>query len=159
MEALAHDFNSTAAFLALEANLHAVEAEAQVRKDGNTTSAPPDTAPTTTLVNDPHHSFNLRNVSEEIIRKDFRTEYEAALSPVMVKPLEANSVVISSNVTVDPTFQREVNYMNDWLAKAAESEVPFVPVLSKKKKASKSLKGSSSTSYQTCSLGSLPKPQ
>ena len=145
-----HDFNSTAAFLALEANLHAVEAEAQVGNVGNTTSTPPDTAPSATLVNDPHHSFILRNVSEEITRN---------LPPVTVKPLKTNSVFISSNVNVDPTLQREVNYMNDWLAKAAESEVPFVPVLSKKKKRSKSLKGSSSTAYQTRSLGSLPKPQ
>jgi len=144
---LAHDLNSTAVFLALEANLHADEAEARVV---NTTSIPPDTDPSATLVSAPHHSFILQNVSEEIPRN---------FPPVTVTPLETNNVLISSNVNVDPTLQREVNYMNDWLARAAESEVPFVPVVSKKKKGSKSLKGSSSTAYQTRSLGFLPKSQ
>ena len=108
------------------------------------------------MVNDALHS-SLSNISEEVIRNDIPTENAAVLAPVRVNPLNVNSVVISSNVTVDPTLQREVNYMNAWMAKATKSEVPFVPVISKKKKGSKSLKGSSA--YQTRSLGSFPKSQ
>jgi hypothetical protein len=158
-EVLAHDLNSTEAFIALEANLHADVAEAQARDEGNIHSAPAVTTPPETMVNNQQHSITFQYISDEVVRNDIGTDYETFLSPVTVKSLDVNSVVISSNVTVDPTLQREVNYMNDWLAKAAESDVPFVPVLSKKKKGNKTLKGSTSTAYQTRSLGPLPKPQ
>jgi len=47
--------------------------------------------------------------------------------------------------------------MNSWLAKAAETDAPFIPVMSKshKKKGNKTTKAA----YQTRSLGTIPPSQ
>lgn len=157
-EAPAHDINSTEAFIALEANLHADEAETQVMNEGNISSISAE-AHAESLVNVQQNSFTLQYITEEVVRNDIGADYETVLSPVTVKSLDVNSVVISSNATVDPTLQKEVNFMNDWMAKDAESKVPFVPVVYKKKKGNKTTKAASSTAYQTRSLGPLLKPQ
>jgi len=133
--------------------LQADEAEAQVMNEENISSTPVLTTPAETLVNVQHNSFSLQYIPDDVVRNDIGADYETVLSPITVKSLDVNNVVISS------TLQKEVNFMNDWLAKAAEAEVPFVPVLSKKKKGNKTTKAASSTAYQTRSLVSLPKPQ
>jgi len=38
--------------------------------------------------------------------------------------------VAAADATVDPTLQKEMDFMKTWLAKAAENEVPFSLVIS-----------------------------
>jgi len=57
---------------------------------------------------------------------------------------------------VDPTLQKEIDFMQTWLAKVVVNDLPFSPVISKlqKKKMNKA-----KASYQTRSQGPLPRPQ
>ena len=61
------------------------------------------------------------------------------------------------DASVDPMLQKENEFMNAWMAKAAETDVPFIPVVwkSQKKKGNKNTKAA----YQTRSLGSVPPSQ
>jgi len=58
--------------------------------------------------------------------------------------------------TIDPTLRKEMDFMQDWLNKAAETDVPFSPLISKsqKKKLNENKNG-----YQTRPQGPLPSPK
>jgi len=115
--------------------------------------------PQENLVTRDEPSFTLQyiNVTDVVVINDLGEELEAILSPVTDKSLDVSSIVAAPNAHVDPTLQKEVNFMNNWLAKASENDKPFVPVVSKshKNKVNKPNK----SSYQTRSLDPLPPSQ
>jgi len=79
-------------------------------------------------------------------------EQETVLSLVTNTSLDVSKFVVASDANVDPTLQKEVDFMNSWMARAAETNIPFIPVVSKKKKGNKN----TTTAYQTRSSGPVP---
>jgi hypothetical protein len=51
-------------------------------------------------------------------------------------------------------LQKEVDFMNSWLSKAAETDVPFIPVMSKSQK--KKVNNTTKAAYKTRSSGTIP---
>lgn len=95
-------------------------------------------------------SMPLFNVTYDIVCTD-TVHHEPILTSV--RTLDVRSIVEAPYATIDPTLQKEMNFMQSWLNKAVETDVPFSPVISKsqKKKLNKLKAG-----YQTCSQGSIP---
>jgi len=62
-----------------------------------------------------------------------------------------SSIVAHDDATVDPVLQKEMDFMQTWLAKAAVNDGPFTEVLSKSQK-----KKLQKASYQTRSRGHIP---
>jgi len=87
-------------------------------------------------VNVPPNSFTLHhlNVTKEVGRNTLGADHDTVLSPVTEKYLDVNSIVVLSDAPVNQSLQKEVDFMNNWLAKAAENEIPFVPGISKAQK-------------------------
>lgn len=86
--------------------------------------------------------------------------HEPVITPV--QPLYVSFIRADSEATVDPTLQKDINFMKSWLEKAAVNEdVPFSLVISKsqKKKLAKMNKEQTKTCYSTRSQGPLPPPQ
>jgi len=112
--------------------------------------------PTEFTVNVPHNSFTLQyiNVTDEVVRNDLAADHDRVLSPVTEKSVDVSSIVVASDAPVNPTLQKEVDFMNNWLAKAAENETPFMPIISKPHK--KKVNNNTKAAYQTRSLGPLP---
>jgi hypothetical protein len=151
------DIHSTEEFVALEATLQHNEAEDHSNNEDNISlmqAAPLPQKEITVQV--PHNSFTLNymHMPEEVGRIELGADHDTVLSPVTEKSLDVSSIVAASNAPVNTKLQKEVDFMNNWLAKAAETETPYIPVISKaqKKKGAKNSK----SSYQTRSLGSLP---
>jgi len=72
--------------------------------------------------------------------------------------LDVSSIRADPNAPLDPTLQKDLDFMKIWLDKAVVNEdVPFSPVLSKSQK--KKLKQQVKASYQTQSQGPLPTSQ
>jgi len=153
---------STEAFIALEATLQAKNAAAHTLDDDmeQQCSMPAETyPPQENLVTRDEPSFTLQytNFTDDVVRNDLGAELRPILSLVTDKSLDVSRIVVTPDAHVDPTLQKEVDFMNNWLAKAAENDTPFVSVVSKsqKKKGNKMNK----SAYQTRSLGPLPPSQ
>jgi len=90
-----------------------------------------DTSHTRIIINNTF-SMQLENVSDEIVRYDVAENHEHILSPVREKALNVNSIVAPEGASIHPVLQKDLNFMQDWLAKAAvNNEVPFTAVISK----------------------------
>jgi len=61
------------------------------------------------------------------------------LSPVKNTHLDISSIVVPDNATIDPVLQKDLNFMQTWLAKAAETKTPFIEVVSKSQRKKKEL--------------------
>lgn len=126
----------------------------------NGTTAATPTSPTATVVgnidaSEISFSMPLFNVIHNVASSAFVVTNEPILT--QVAPLDVNSIRADPEATVDPTLQKNLNFMQTWLSKAAvNEEVPFTTVLTKsqKKKMDKS-----KASYQTRSQGPLPHSQ
>jgi len=108
--------------------------------------------PNDNLVNrDP--PFTLQYIT---VRNEYRAEQETILY-LVIDTSDVSKFVVALDASVDPELLQEVEFMNAWMAKAAETDVPFIPVVSKsqKKKGNKNTK----VAYQTCSSGSVPPSQ
>jgi len=82
--------------------------------------------------------------------------HEQILTPV--GHLDVSSIMADPDVPLDPTLQKDLDFMKTWLEKAAVNEdVSFSPILSKSQK--KKLKQQTKASYQTRSQGPLPNSQ
>lgn len=79
-------------------------------------------------------SIQLENVSDEIVRNDLQENQEHILSPIKEKSLDISSIVAPDGAPVDPVLQKDLDFMQTWLAKAAVNEVPFKEVVSKSQK-------------------------
>lgn len=114
---------------------------------GTTTPSEVDTVIPT---NANSYSMQLFNVTDDIVRTE-TIYHEPILTPV--QPLDVSSIAATPGATIDPTLRKEMNFMQDWLNRAAETDVPFSQVISKsqKKKLNKNKVG-----YQTRSQGPLP---
>jgi len=105
--------------------------------------------PNDNLVNcDP--PFTLQYIT---VRNEHRAEQETILS-LVIDTSNVSKFVVAPDASVDPTLQKEVEFMNAWMAKAAETDVPSILVVSKsqKKKGNKNTKAA----CQTRSSGSVP---
>lgn len=102
----------------------------------------------------PNNSFSLQlvNVIDEIARNDIGGDHESAFSPVKETTLDVSSIVALDDATVDSVLHNEVEFMQNWLPKAAVNNGPFTPVVSKSQK-----KKFQKATYQTRSQG-LPTP-
>jgi len=79
-------------------------------------------------------SMPLENVFDEIIENNIEGNYMPILSPVKNTHLDISSIVAPDNAKIDPVLQKDLNFMQTWLAKAAETESPFIEVVSKSQK-------------------------
>jgi len=130
------DIHSTEEFVALETTLHD-EAEAQHQHEGNLSSIQAATVQQNEItVNAPNNSFTLQymNVTKEVGRNVLGADHDTVLSPITEKSLDISSTVATSDAPVNLLFQKEVDFMNNWLAKAAENDTPFMQVISKAQK-------------------------
>jgi len=150
---------STDAFIELEANLQATAATTQTVDEGTAqqmiVTAPPQEIVVSHIdVSKNSFSMPLNNVTDDVIRNELEVihEHESILSPVTDKTLDVSGIVVASDAHVDPTLQKEVDFMNNWMAQAAAIDTPFIPVNTKKKKGTTNSKAS----YQTRSSGPLP---
>jgi len=91
-----------------------------------------------------------RNSNLDIVRTD-TIHHEPILT--YVRTLDVSSITAAPDATIDPTLHKEMNFMQSWLNKVSETNVPFSPVISKsqKKKLNKLKAG-----YQTRSQGPIP---
>jgi len=69
-------------------------------------------------------SMPLENVFDEIIENNIEGNYMPVLSPVKNTHLDISSIVAPDNAKIDPVLQKDLNFMQIWLAKAAETETP-----------------------------------
>jgi len=76
----------------------------------------------------------LENVSDELIENNLEGNYMPVLSRVKNTHLDINSIVAPDNDKIDPVLQKDLNFMQTWLTKAAETETQFIEVVSKSKK-------------------------
>jgi len=117
------------------------------------TDSPSLAATVTSNLSQNSFSMPLENVRDEFVHTEIAHNVPI-LTPVQI--LDVSSIAAGPDATIDPTLQKEMNFMKTWLEKAAETKVPFSPVLSnsQEKKLNK-LK----ESYQTRSQGPLPTSQ
>jgi len=95
-------------------------------------------------------SMPLTNVIDVVARSAIVVTHEPIITPVT--SLDINSIRADPDATVDPTLQKEIDFMKTWLDKAAVNEdVPFSPVVSKsqKKKLAKQNKEQTKATYLT----------
>jgi len=64
-------------------------------------------------------------MSDEVVRGDLGGDQESVLFPVKETTLDVSSIVAPDDTTVDPTLQRDMDFMQSWLAKADVNDVPF----------------------------------
>jgi len=116
-----------AAFLGAATSLHQVDDSLNVLEDLSTSILAP-------VVTDPLIFNNISNVSEDIVRTD--VDYHAhILSPVREETLDVSSIVAPEGALIHPIVQNDLNFMQEWLSKAAvNEEVPFTQVVSKSQK-------------------------
>jgi len=147
----------------LEATLQADNAAEQIITGENMTQQGDRYSPQENLVICDEPSFTLQyisgndeiyDVTEDVVRNDIGAEHEPILSLVIDKTLDISRLVAAPDATVDPTLQKEVTFMNNWLTQAAVNDNPFVPVVLKSQK--KKLNKPTQSAYQTRSLGPLP---
>ena len=86
-------------------------------------------------------SKQLENVSDEIARNDLEENQEHILSLVKENTLDVSSIVAPDGTPVDPVLQKDLDFMQTWLAKAAVNEVPFKEVVPKSQKKKEFAKG------------------
>jgi len=79
-------------------------------------------------------SMPLENVFDAIMENNIEGNYMPVLSPVKNTHLDISSIVAPDNAKIDPVLQKDLNFMQTWLAKAAETETPFIEVVSKSQK-------------------------
>jgi len=129
---------STEAIIALEATLQAKDVAAHTLDDdmAHQCSMPTETSPQENLITCDEPSITLQyiNVTNDVVRNDLGEELQLILSPVTDKSLDVGRIVASPDAHVDPTLQKEVDFMNNWLAKASENDTPFMLVVSKSQK-------------------------
>jgi len=78
-------------------------------------------------------SMPLTNVIDAVARSAIVVTHEPIITPVA--SLDVNSIRADPDATLDPTLQKEIDFMKTWLDKAAVNEdVPFSPVVSKSQK-------------------------
>jgi len=82
-------------------------------------------------------SMSLENVSDELIENNLEGNYIPVLSPVRNTHLDISSIVAPDNAKIDPVLQKDLHFMQTWLGKAAETETPFIEVVSKSQKKKK----------------------
>ena len=101
------------------------------------------------------HSFSmpLVDVTDTVARTAVVYD-DPVITPV--NPLEVTLITAAPDATVNPTLEKNMDFMNNWLKQAAVNDAPFSPVISKSQK--KKLNKTKST-YQTRSLGPPPTPQ
>jgi len=95
----------------------------------------------------------LENVSDERISFDLEENHSSILSPVKNKTLDISSIVAPEDAQIDPVLQKDINFMQEWLSKAAAIEVPFTEVVSKSQEKKKNLQ---KATYKTRSQGPRP---
>lgn len=100
-------------------------------------------------------SMQLHNVTDAIVRTE-NNNAEPILTPV--RTLDVSSISADPTATIDPTLQQEMSFMQTWLEKAAASEGPFLPVISKSQK-KKLNKQTVNFQTKTRSQGPLPPSQ
>ncbi|KEH40655.1 DUF4283 domain protein [Medicago truncatula] len=74
-----------------------------------------------------------------IEREDVVAQYAIVVTHepiiILVGSLDVNSIHVDPDATVDPTLQKEINFMKTWLDKVAVNEgVSFSPIVSKSQK-------------------------
>ena len=79
-------------------------------------------------------SMQQENVSDDRIPTDLEDHHSHILSPVKNKIPDISSIVAPSDAQIDPVLQKNINFMQDWLSKAAATDKPFIDVVSKSKK-------------------------
>ena len=102
-------------------------------------------------------SMPLTNVIDVVARSAIMVTHEPIITPV--EPLD---IRVDPDATVDPTLQKEINFIKTWLDKVAVNEdVSFSPVVSKsqKKKLAKQNKEQTKTIYLIRSQGPLQSSQ
>jgi len=133
--------------------------EDNIEQDFNDTAADIPPSPTATdngNIDASQHSFSmpLINVTDTVTRTALVDSHEPILTQVV--PLDVNSIRADPEATVDPTLQKNLDFMQTWLTKVAD--VPFTPVLSKSQKKQLN-KSKANSNYQTRSQGPLPNSQ
>jgi len=73
--------------------------------------------------------MQLINVTDDMVRTDLIVDHKLVISHVKERALYVSSIMDASDATVDPTLQKEMNFMKNWLVKAVEVEVPFSPYI------------------------------
>ena len=79
-------------------------------------------------------SMQLENVSDDRIPTDLEDHHSHILSPVKNKIPDISSIVAPADAQIDSVLQKDINFMQDWLSKAAATDKPFIDVVSKPKK-------------------------
>jgi len=98
-------------------------------------------------------SKQLENVYDEIARNDLKENQEHILSRVKEKTLDVSSIMAPDGAPIDSVLQKDLDFMQTWLAKAVVNEVPFKEVVAKSQEKKKKVQ---KASYKTRSQGPLP---
>jgi len=109
---------------------------------------------------DSQNTVSLSNVIDVVASLANVVTYEPIITPIEAPNVD--SMRADSNITVDHTLQKDIDFMQAWLGKAAvNEEVPFSPVITKsqKKKLSKQTREQNKVTYPTRSQGPLPSSQ
>lgn len=111
------------------------EPEENIEQDFNGTTAATPPSPTATVngnndVSQNSFSMPLFNVIDNVARSSLVVTNEPILT--QVECLDVNSIRADPEATVDPTLQKNLDFMQTWLSKAAVNEdVAFTTVLTK----------------------------
>ncbi|KEH37356.1 transmembrane protein, putative [Medicago truncatula] len=74
-------------------------------------------------------------ITLEAVEYDVAENHEHVLSPIREKALDVSSIVTPEGSQIHPMLRKDLNFMQDWLAKATvNNEVPFTEVISKSQK-------------------------
>ncbi|RHN40873.1 hypothetical protein MtrunA17_Chr8g0359801 [Medicago truncatula] len=77
-------------------------------------------------------SMQLSNVMDEVVRSDLCcADQQSIISPVKESVPNVSGIMAASDAPLDPTLQKEMNFMKTWLLQSAAIEVPFFQVILK----------------------------
>jgi len=83
------------------------------------------------------YSFHMQliNVTDEVVPADLDgVDQQSIISPFKANAPDVTNIMASPGALLDPTLQKEIDFMKTWLARAEAVEVPFAPYLSKSQK-------------------------
>jgi subtilase family serine protease len=116
----------------------------------------PQTAPLSSSVpQTTTFSMPLENVSDDLIQNTMEGNTIPVLSPVKNANVDISSIVAPENAQIDPVLKQDLSHMEKWLAKAAETDTPFIDVVSKSQK-KKNVQTLQKTSLKTRSRANPP---
>lgn len=76
--------------------------------------------------------MQLLNVTDEVARGELEgVEQQSVISPVKQNAPDVSSFMTAPGAPVDPTLQKEMDFMKTWLDHSEAADVPFATYLSK----------------------------